>query len=867
MKTIINKKRIVLSVALLMIASNTLMGQAEEKEVLTPDKYASWSTLEDLDISSKGSYISYRLRYLEGADTTIVKRIESGHTIKIPNVMIASFTDDKRYAYISLNNEFTWTDLHSATSRSFKNIDRFSLNKKCDVAALFSTQPTGGEALTLVTWAGVEHKVSNIIASTISYEKERIAYASNINGVTTLQVSEFTQHLKPMTIFRSEYLTFDNLTLNNSGEMLAYQTTDFGSHERFLLNAYEISTQKRYGIDLRRVNGWEPGMRLSPLMTVSDDGKKIVVRVSYPETLDETSGLPQIWNAADQTIYSKRKNNNKLKADRIAVWHPHTGNWLWLVEDENKVSTFSGTQNHLFTFNTTAYERETKLNPDRNVYISDLTTGKTDYLFCQYGEQRTLHASKDGHFIFYFKDQGWWSYNIVKDEHFLLTKGLSTEFADVRNDRPHPDPEYGIAGMNHEGTAVFVYDQYDLWELDVEGKKHLRRTDGAKSNTTYRLPDFYSKKQGNSENQLTLPLIDLRQETIFFAQDQSRSLTGYKVRNPNGSWRNIAYKKQHIFGIKKSPLCNNFVFLSENPERPTSLHFAKNYKQSVEVERTNTQHDRYHWGRCERVNYTNGQGQIKEGYLYYPANYDPTRCYSMVVEIYETMSKSYQRYITPTLQSMDGFNKSHYQLQDYFVFFPNITYKIGAVGESALEAVTEALEVILERYPIARDRVGLYGHSFGGYEALYIATQTDKFATIVAGAGVSDLSSFYLSMSYNLRHPQAYRFEHHQWRLGVSLFEDPNRYRDNSPITFAPQVSKPILTWTGLNDTHLDTDQSMEFYLAMRKLKKEHVMLLYPNEGHTLNTPASQIDLSFKIMQWFNHYLKGDAFPIWAQPR
>ena len=158
---------------------------------------------------------------------------------------------------------------------------------------------------------------------------------------------------------------------------------------------------------------------------------------------------------------------------------------------------------------------------------------------------------------------------------------------------------------------------------------------------------------------------------------------------------------------------------------------------------------------------------------------------------------------------------------------------------------------------------GLIGHSFGGYETDFIITQSNIFAAAIAGSAATDLNSFYLTLNWTTGKPDMWRFEDHQWRMEKSLFEDRERYKTNSPITYVENIKTPLLSWTGQEDLQVDWHQSIELYLALRRLSKKHILLLYPKESHELFKPENQKDLSKKMQQWFAYFLKGESPADW----
>jgi dipeptidyl aminopeptidase/acylaminoacyl peptidase len=120
-------------------------------------------------------------------------------------------------------------------------------------------------------------------------------------------------------------------------------------------------------------------------------------------------------------------------------------------------------------------------------------------------------------------------------------------------------------------------------------------------------------------------------------------------------------------------------------------------------------------------------------------------------------------------------------------------------------------------------------------------------------------------MGWNTGRPDMWRFESQQWRMGKSLFEDRERYDRNSPIVHAEHITTPLLSWTGNEDKQVNWSQSIEFYLALRRLEKPHIMLLYPEEAHTLEKSQNQKDLAVRLHQWFDYHLKDMPPAVWIK--
>ena len=248
-------------------------------------------------------------------------------------------------------------------------------------------------------------------------------------------------------------------------------------------------------------------------------------------------------------------------------------------------------------------------------------------------------------------------------------------------------------------------------------------------------------------------------------------------------------------------------------------------------------------------------GRIK-GVLLYPSSYNPLKKYPMVLQIYEDKTSYKNEYKPLTDFNSDGFNILKYITNDYFVFLPEIKYTVGQPGYSALHCVELLLDKVVENKSIDLNRIGLIGHSFGGYEAAFIATLSTKFRTIVVGAGVVDLISWYHDYNEEWMKNQDWRMENQQFRMGGGYYDNKEGYRNNSAINKIENIKIPLFIWYGKNDTNINYFQSIYMFNALNKLQKEANLLLFENEAHNLLKPENQKQLTDYIFKWFEKYLK-----------
>lgn len=234
----------------------------------------------------------------------------------------------------------------------------------------------------------------------------------------------------------------------------------------------------------------------------------------------------------------------------------------------------------------------------------------------------------------------------------------------------------------------------------------------------------------------------------------------------------------------------------------------------------------------------------------------------MIVYTYEILSQRVHSYVVPSERSY--YNFSVFLNEGYIVLLPDIVYRDRDPGRSAVESVVGAVKVIVDRGMVDPERIGLVGHSWGGYQATYIPTQTDIFAASVAGAPLTNFLSMMGAIHWRPGLPETGHWETGQARMGVPFWEDFEAHVRNSPAAFVDRLNTPMLMMFGDSDGTVDWRQGVEFYnYARRAGKKDFVLLVYPGEDHGLRKKENQIDYQRRILQWFGHYLKGDEAPEW----
>lgn len=159
-------------------------------------------------------------------------------------------------------------------------------------------------------------------------------------------------------------------------------------------------------------------------------------------------------------------------------------------------------------------------------------------------------------------------------------------------------------------------------------------------------------------------------------------------------------------------------------------------------------------------------------------------------------------------------------------------------------------------------KIGVLGHSFGAYQVNCLVTKTNVFAAAVSCSGISDLISHYGAID-GWGDSQEYDDELGQLRVGTTPWKNRETYIKNSPIFFADKITTPVLFMHNSGDRRVPWQQSMELFLAMRRLNEKAWLLNYEGEDHFINKKEDQLDFTIRLSQFFDHYLKGKPAPVW----
>ena len=88
---------------------------------------------------------------------------------------------------------------------------------------------------------------------------------------------------------------------------------------------------------------------------------------------------------------------------------------------------------------------------------------------------------------------------------------------------------------------------------------------------------------------------------------------------------------------------------------------------------------------------------------------------------------------------------------------------------------------------------------------------------------------------------------------------------DAVAVHHARKVKTPLLLLHNDKDGAVDWTQGIEYFNTLRRLNKPVVLLQYKGENHGLRKPANQKDYTVRMLEFFDHHLRGKPAPDWLE--
>lgn len=500
--------------------------------------------------------------------------------------------------------------------------------------------------------------------------------------------------------------------------------------------------------------------------------------------------------------------------------------------------------------------------------VSNKTTGKSSHLLLldkrvKFGLENFAAEyhwfSQNGTYLLYFDTvrKSWLSYDINSHKTATLTDE-NTGSWQVFNGGGKLVAEWPpLAGwVNGDEEVVMRDNDGDFWLASLSGKfTSVNITNGyaRQKHIAFDVRSDYALTGLKYGSSVLLYGVDkITKDAAYYRME-----IGRKSNNPVWVGDDKGYFARYPV---KARLTNKWFLIRMSASSSPNLYYTEDFRKYALVSNVFPERN-FNWLTSELLCWKDKNEVQQKAILYKPENFDSTKKYPVIFYYYETMSDGVNVYNAPA-RSSGAINIPWFVSHGYLVCAVDVIYTVGAPGKSALKSILSTADKLCSFKFVDSSKLGLQGHSFGGYETNYVISQSNRFAAAVVGAGLSDLISDYNDL---WGHGGSKQDSHEggQLRMGCTLWDNKNAFIENSPIFYADKVSTPVLLMHNKEDRNVEFSQGLSFFNALTRLKKRAWLLQYENQSHVLIGNAVCEDYSIRVKQFFDHYLKAETPPYW----
>ncbi|WP_297337216.1 prolyl oligopeptidase family serine peptidase [Algoriphagus sp.] len=868
---------------------------AQEKPLQLED-YSRWSRISSPEVSPNGDWFAYALRPNGGDDTLHILSVKNQQVETIPNGFSPTFSAEGNYvAYLTKPGEEEADKLRkakksvpqSATVKSLsgdhqyviENADRLAFSNDGAYWAVLKEKVEGAKGADLILYNLAKKQamsIGNVSDFAFNQKSSHLAYTVDAadqagNGLYLLALST-----KNTTLLDGDKSTYQQLTWddaqakkeerNAKGNQVAVlkgnQVDSLWQQPNELVVFYDLNREPKQANLSGKSAGFPVDFVISDKgdLSFSDDGRSIFFGIKEQEEKikmsKDTLANVDVWHWKDpfiQSVQIVRANRDK-NFTYTSAFHFQDGSFKQLADENMRTILDSKHPNYRLGRDETPYLNDVNwgISP-ADLYRVDIKTAAKKVIADQVN--RTLGYSPDGRYYLYQKDTSLIVYDFDRDQTTNISSKAPVVFMNLEHPYPHEKPPFGVAGWTKDGSYVIVNHKYDLWMLALDGSEATNLTKiGDQEEIRFRWVNLDREEEW----------IDTEEPILLSAYGEWTKKEGfYEVelgKNPTP----LAYEDMSFGNPMKAENSSQVFFTKQTFEEfPDYYVSASDFKNHIKLTDANPQQSEYAWGKRKLVAFTDSRGNKLQGTMTLPAGYEEGKAYPTLFYFYEKMSERHHHYSMPVYDDRPHF--STYASNGYLIFMPDIVFEEGKPGTSSLDVITSAAQELIKLGYADEERIGLQGHSWGGYQTSFILTQTDMFRCIVTGAPPTNLESFYNNIygSSGTVHHGIMEIGQVRMGRGVTPWTHREIYQRENPMHHVPNIKTPFMILHGTKDGAVDWSQGLEFFNAARRNGKEVIFLSYPNEGHHLGNEANQKDFQKRMKAYFDHYLMDKPAPDW----
>jgi len=844
-----------------------------QKPLITLDTYKTWTGAYRGDISNNGRYAMYTIvNEPVGSGTLVITETSGKELYRRSGVQDAKFTSNSRFLIAKFpNDSLLIYDLKNKKQRFKTGVKSYKLGRWYKVESLFLTVREGnikiedfngkivfekGPILQYVAAANGAGLVT--IENDLKKEKQSVSWIDALSGKSK-QICE--AHAASNVIMNNDCNRVAFIDNDSTGNKIMYCDLAEGKQSKLLY--------RNDSLDVAAGGNWR----------FSDDSRRIFfsVKERRPAKNQPANAGLEIWSYQDKYLQSYYNGKNAFGENISQNWHVSS----IAIDSKETIQLTNGNElvvaltlkpgTDKFCIVETPGKSRSERWPDgmgRSYFLCDVVTGKRTLLEEDQVYPVTFwNISPTMKFVAYYKtiDTTYYCYEISKHKRVNVTPNLSRQL--VRYDKQHyPRSNFFAANMLGwlpSDKRLLVRGTYDVWSVDATGVDvpvNITKGIGASQRLVFSLAGQNKMETIRDPENLLLTAFDLKTKNYGFFSVDTRGKSDPKILSMRKWYLVDAYNFLPLSVFR--PTSEGYLLYAENLETSGNYYYSKDLKTFSSIS-TVSPGKLYNWLTADLQSYKDSAGNELQGILYKPDNFDPTKKYPVIFNVYEFQSNRLNTDMRPELRGAE-FIVSLMVSNGYLVFEPDLKSSPRIGGDALLQCIHAGIDHISKFNYVDTARMGISGHSVGGFVTNYTVTHLNKFKAAIAGAGISDM----IRAASDLYDDGAVKQEMIKdavYMMQTDLLSDVPTYLRNSPILSAKNMNTPLMLVHNDHDGNVRYEQSRSFFIVLRNLNKPCWWLNYKGQDHAVTGEQYQIDYNTRVKEFYDHYLKGAPMPNWMK--
>jgi dipeptidyl aminopeptidase/acylaminoacyl peptidase len=594
-----------------------------------------------------------------------------------------------------------------------------------------------------------------------------------------------------------------------------------------------------------------------------------------------------VWNYKDLVLQSRQtylrtksiifKAIFDLKNDRVIPLESEDKT-LYLLQGDFAIVKKHSNATHGDRF----WEEGYGYSEDSNWVVS--LKDASQYLLKTKGGNDALWFSPSGKYLIYFDPNNschYFSYNLLTKKLTDISKNISAKqlvYLDPHlRTKERPRQPLGLAAWLESDLGVLVYDNNDIWQLDISGKKsaiNLTNGFGVSNNIIFSL---MNSQRGAGP----VPILNKKESLLLRAFSTSDKYNGYyrKILGISGDpelldmgqyfmevipWchdLNLSNKGMHPIKAR-----NVSIWIVQRQSAIESPNYFKTSNFKIFERLTNYQPEKkYNWLSEELHSFPHLDGKKGQGILYKPENFDSTKKYPVLIIFYGAYSNNFHQFSVPAFNNdaiTPGTSPNWYLNNGYLIFTPDIYVAPLKYGPEAFNVIDGAAKYLKQLTYVDSNKLGCCAHSWSAKLGSYLFTHSKSFSAMAISEGFLYANMIDVSLSIDDNGKSQLESVEKGFQFG-NIWENRDSWLDQTTVLNVDRAISPLLLLCNKKSTQEYQNQTLQLFIALRRLEKKVWWLKYDKGEHNLYNLSEQKDYTIRYTQFFDHYLKDAPAPSW----